>query len=101
MPDVDGQVYLTRVKAGEPWQIVAATHGVGAGEWRAEYRDFANGLPRSIRLSATDRSRFDLALTLSQVEINTAIDDSAFTVKIPAKAVPMTLSELRGADALQ
>jgi hypothetical protein len=101
MPDADGELYLARGKTVEPWQIVAATHGEGAEAWRAEYRDFIGGLPRSIHLSATDRARFDLGLTLSQVDVNTTIEDAAFAVKVPASAVPMTLAELRGADAVQ
>ena len=100
MPEPGGELYLSRAK-GAPWQIVAETHAGGEGRsWRAEYRDFENGLPRSIRLSADDRGRFDLALALSQLEINTTIDEAAFTVKVPASAAPMTLAELRDAVPL-
>jgi outer membrane lipoprotein-sorting protein len=60
-----------------------------------EYEDFANGLPRKIRLSRDDSPQADLSLTLSQVELNTSLAPSAFTVDVPADARPITLDELR------
>src|SRR5262249_28842197 len=60
-----GHAYLTREKSAA-WQLVAETHEAGSPrEWRAEYHDFRAGLPQTIRLAAADRSRFDLALALS------------------------------------
>ena len=101
MPDAGGHVYLQREKAGGPWRIVAATPVEGTSRgWRAEYHDFHNGLPLTIRLAADDRSRFDVTLSLSQVEVNTTIDDSAFTIDVPPSARPITLEELtRGSEA--
>ena len=64
-------VYLQRERAGEPWRIVAVVHRDAAQvEWRAEFRDFQNDLPRTIRIGSADRRRFDLTLALSQVDIN-------------------------------
>jgi hypothetical protein len=97
-----GEVYLAQQKSPRAWQLVAEVHAAGsAGAWRAEYHDLRDGLPQAIRLSASDRSRFDLALALQEVEINTTIDRGAFTVRVPSSAVPMTLDELKAADALQ
>jgi hypothetical protein len=101
IPDGDGELYLARDRSAA-WQLAAETRAEGSpSAWRAEYHDVHDGLPRSILLSAVDRGRFELSLSLSDVELNTPIDPAAFTVKIPASAVPMTLDELRGAGPLQ
>jgi hypothetical protein len=65
------------------------------GVWRAEYADFEDNLPRSIRLVSADRSRFDLRLKLSQVETNVELGADVFTVRIPQDADPISLDELR------
>jgi hypothetical protein len=102
MPDEAGHVYLQREKGGGPWRIVAATPVEAASRgWRAEYHDFHNGLPATIRLAADDRSRFDVTLSLSQVDVNTTIDDSAFTIDVPASTTPITLDELKQGELKQ
>ena len=94
--DGPGELHLHRDPHGAPWRLVAAVHrDAGRSSWRAEYRDFENGLPRTIRLASLDAGRFDLRLTLSQVAINEPLDASAFTLRIPAGAAPITLDELR------
>jgi hypothetical protein len=97
VPDGPGNVYLHRDSREGPWRLVAAVRE-SAG-WRAEYRDFqqggsTDGLPRSVRLTSTDAKRFDLRLSLSQVEINTALGSEVFTVQIPQNTEPITLEEL-------
>jgi hypothetical protein len=60
--------------------------------------------PASVRLTnppGRDGASFDLVLRLEQVETNGAIPDEAFTVRVPADAVPMTLGELRQAGPLR
>jgi hypothetical protein len=64
-------------------------------DWRAEYRDFHNDLPRAIRLTSPDGRRFDLRLSLSQVEVNPALGADTFGVRVPRSAAPITLEELR------
>jgi hypothetical protein len=100
---VDGpdQLYLHRESTGG-WRIVATVHhapgagsGQTSGDWRAEYRDHQNGLPRSVRFVSSDPKRFDLRLALSQVEVNTALGDEVFRVQVPRDADPITLEELR------
>jgi outer membrane lipoprotein-sorting protein len=95
------EVYVKREGSSSPWRVVAAVHGAGPQkngvEWRAEYRDFQNGLPRSVRLISRDSGRFDLRFTLSQVEVNTALGADVFKVDIPRSARPMTIDELRDA----
>jgi hypothetical protein len=98
MPDGTGTIYLRRAKRTNPWQIVTAVrHDSSGAEWHAEYRDFQNHLARSIHLWSSDAARFDLGLSLSQVEINVPLQADAFSVRIPRAATPITLSELKDA----
>lgn len=100
LPDADGDVYLHRDARSGPWRIVAVLHREPA-DWRAEYRDFAaGGLPRTVRFRSVDPKRFDLQLTLSQVDVNPALDADAFRVAVPRDAEPMTLQELRASGPL-
>jgi hypothetical protein len=95
------RLYLRRGKPTDPWRLVAViSHDSAGAEWRAEYSDFAGGLPRSIRLASAEANRFNLKLALSQVETNVALGDEAFRVQIPAAAAPITLAELRDAGPL-
>jgi hypothetical protein len=96
VPDARGDLYLRRDGRDGPWRLVAAVHrGVPAGEWRAEFQMFQDGIPRQIRLTSEDRRRFDLRLALSQVDINASLGPEVFRVKIPDSAVPVSLTELR------
>jgi hypothetical protein len=97
----EGGLYLEREKAGAPWRIVANERRAANGaRWRAEFREFVDGLPRSIRVMSLDADgglgqAFDLQLVLSQVELNTALDADVFRPHIPAAASAITLEELR------
>ena len=73
-------VYLQHDPRAARWQLVAAVHRDG-GEWRAEYRDFDAGLPRSVHLTSADGSRFDLSLRLSQVAVNETLGPEVFLVE--------------------
>lgn len=89
-------LYLRREPDVAPWRIVAAVHRQpGRPEWRAEYHEFQNGLPRTIRFASSDPGGFNLRLELSQVDISTPLGAEVFEVKIPASADPITLDELR------
>ena len=93
-------VYLRRERLGEPWRIVAVVHhGPARAEWRAEFRDFQNDLPRTIRIRSTDR-RFDLTLGLSQVDINAPLEPDVFRVSLPGGVKPITIEELRRSGPL-
>jgi hypothetical protein len=101
IPDGDGFVYLRRRARLAPWQVVAVIRrDASGGEWRAEYYDTVDGLPREIRLSSADRKRFNLRLTLSGVETNGPIEPQAFTLRVPASAKPITLEELQKSGLL-
>ena len=92
------EVYVRREKPASPWQLAAVLHRTpGRPVWRAEYREFQNGLPRSVRLASSDRQRFDLRLGLSQVEVNTTLGPEVFAIEIPPGTQPMTIDELRHA----
>ena len=94
MPAGPDEVYLNREKAG-PWRVVAMERRSAANGWRAEYRNFEDGLARSIRLVSTSRGAFDLQFGLSQVELNMPLGPEVFRVQVPASASPITLDELK------
>ena len=91
-----GVLYLHREGTNAPWRLVAADGLAENGRgWRAEYRDFLNDLPRTVRLTGAGPQAFDLQLALSQVEINVPLEAAVFHVQIPGSARPITLDELR------
>ena len=96
-PDGPTQLYLRRDRKIGRWQVAATLHRGegGAGDWRAEYRDVQDGLPRLIHFAGGQR--FDLSLTLSQVSVNEPLGPEVFRVQIPRSAAPITLDELRHA----
>ncbi|HEY7287907.1 MAG TPA: hypothetical protein VH497_20805 [Vicinamibacterales bacterium] len=93
------KIYLKRDTTSGPWRVVAILFpGPGLQpDWRAEYSQFRNDLPGAVRLVASDRQRFDLSLTLTQVEVNTQLAPDVFRVDVPASARPMSIDELRNA----
>jgi len=93
------EIYLHRER-GSPWRVAAIVHRNG-DEWRAEYRDYQDGLPRSVRMISRDGRRFDLRLALSQVEINAPLEADVFRVQIPRGAAPITIRELEEAGPLR
>lgn len=105
-----GAAFLHR--ADRTWQVLAALVPQAGGRLlRVDYADFSGGRPHAIRLtttsspaSASDAGRADVAvdlrLELSQVDINTTLGPEAFTVSVPADAVPITLEELRRSGLL-
>ena len=84
-------VYLRRIDAG--WRVAAATRD----NLTVQYSDFKAGRPATVFVRTTVA---DLALRLSQVEINVPIDPRAFALEIPKDAVPLTLEELRRSGPL-
>jgi outer membrane lipoprotein-sorting protein len=85
-------------RAGDAWQIAAATRG----SITATYADYAGGRPSTIRLrvDAGGRPTADLTLRLSDVETNTTLDPRTFEVDLPQHPIPITLDELRRAGPL-
>jgi len=105
-------VYLRRDPKLARWQVAAIVHhaagsggdpgrvalqGPRGGDWRAEYRDFQSGLPRTIHLASADRARFDLSLTLSQVALGETLGADVFRVDVPRSAERISVDDLRHA----
>jgi hypothetical protein len=99
IPGAD-QLYFHRDRTADPWRLVAVVHRDPGPAWRAEYHDFLNDLPRTIRLTSSVADRFDLHLTLSQVEINAPLEAATFRTEIPAGTAPISLRELRDSGPL-
>jgi hypothetical protein len=86
-----GTVYLRRLQGR--WRVAAAVHdGI-----TVQYGEFAGATPRVVYIRT---STSDLALELSQVDVNVPIDPRAFAIEIPPSAAPLTLQELRRAGPL-
>ena len=104
--DAHRELYLHRESGAGRWRTVAELRSAPTGPvWRAEYRDFQNDLPRSIHLVGGDgrpagARRFDVTLTLSQVETNVGLDSQAFVIQPPSNSVQMSLEELRQSGPL-
>ena len=103
VPDGSNEVYLQRVPkspsppASNAWRVVAIVFHAPLNDWRAEYREFENGLPRAVRFISNKSDRFDLRLALSQVDINMQLGPEVFRVQVPRDADPITIDELKRA----
>ena len=88
----DGAVAYVRPMSGAPRIVSAKRPGL-----IVEYDQFASGLPHRIVLRGEAKSGegSELTLTLSQIELNTALGPQAFAIDVPADAKPITLDELR------
>jgi hypothetical protein len=96
------EVYLHRESAATAWSLVATIRRATSGGpgWRADFADRQDGVPRSVRLMSLDErgrlgSQADLRLALSQVELNSPLEDDVFKIAVPPDAAPITLEELR------
>ncbi len=71
------------------------------GALSLEYADFVSEIPRRVRLLSSSVGETsappdtDLTVTLSQLRTNMPIDPAAFSLEIPADALPLSLDELR------
>jgi len=93
----DTTIFLRQIEGR--WRVAA----VRKGPLTIEYRDFASGRPSTVHLQAAPAPGTvpaDLTLRLSQIEINTPLEDAVFAVDPPRDATPITLDELRRAGPL-
>ena len=94
----DGTTWLRPSDNG--WEVVAAERGTVI----VLYSDYVNGRPSTIRIRSTSQGRTtaDITLRLSDVEINTTLDQKVFdiTPDLPQHPIPLTLEELRRAGPL-
>ena len=77
--------------------VVAADYG----PWLVDYADHLNGWPRTVRIRSKDAGRVDATARLDQLEVNTPIDERAFSVEVPAGAERVTLNDLRAIAPLR
>jgi hypothetical protein len=77
--------------------VVAADYG----PWLIDYASHLNGFPRTVRIRSKEPDRVDATAQLDQVQINTSLDDRAFTVDVPANAERITLEDLRAIAPLR
>lgn len=67
-----------------------------------EYPEWQGEFPGAIRLRSVDAGLdVNLAATVSQLETNVPIDQSAFAVNVPPSATDLTVAELRQAGPLR
>jgi hypothetical protein len=100
VPDGTSLLYLRRDPPA-PWRLVATVHRPSASpEWRAQYSDFQDGLPRTVRFVSSDPDRFNLRLASSQVDLNMPLAAEAFEVRGSESADPISLDELRRSGPL-
>lgn len=91
-----GAAAYLKSEAGR-WRILAAM----TPPLRVEYGGWQGGRPGAIHLLLEEgRAPADLHLRVSQVEVNVALDPTAFNVRVPPGAVRITLEELRQAGPL-
>ncbi len=80
--------YLRQQQGSEV--VVAADYG----PWTVDYRGTSNGWPREVRVRRREGATIDVTARIGELETNTPIDPRAFSVDVPADAVPMTLDDL-------
>lgn len=90
-------VFLRQIEGR--WRIAAARKG----PLRIDYADFSSGRPSTLHLhtaSGAGVAPADLKLRISQVDINTPLENAVFSTDIPRDATPITIEELRRAGPL-
>ena len=92
----DTTVFLRQLEGR--WRVAAARRG----SLTIDYADFSSGRPSTLHLQTAGAgvAPADLTLRISQVEINTPLDNSVFYADVPRDATPITLEELRRAGPL-
>jgi outer membrane lipoprotein-sorting protein len=86
----DGAIAYVRPVRGIAQIVSAKREGL-----IVEYEQFANGLPHRISLRAEAAGGSELALTLSQIELNPKLGPQAFAIDVPPETRAITLDDLR------
>ena len=86
-----GTIYLRRIEGR--WRVAAAVRDTVT----VQYGDFKAGRAGTVFVKT---SVADLALRVSQIEINVPLDPRVFDLDIPKDAAPLTLEELRRSGPL-
>lgn len=74
---------------------------VDYGNWRVDYAEQRNGFPRRVRIRSATGAVVDVSAALTELEVNTEIDDRAFEVVIPPGAIAMSLEQLGSVTQLR
>lgn len=80
---------------------VALVAAADYGAWLVDYADHLTGWPRTVRIRSREPGRVDVTVRVDQLEINTEIDDRAFSVDVPPDAERITLNDLRAIAPLR
>lgn len=89
--DGEARVFL---KSGVP--VAADYRG-----WLIDYAGHVSGIPREVRVRRSlAAGNIDLRATLGQLELNTTLDERAFTVQVPEAVDVITLDDLRRSSPL-
>jgi hypothetical protein len=97
--DLDGGATLYLQRARDRWRPRAARRGDLLIEY-PEWPDTALFPPR-VRLRADMPVAVDLTATLSQVETNTELASTVFTIDVPPGTLPITIDDLRASGPLR
>jgi hypothetical protein len=82
------------------WRLAAMT----AGPLTVEFADHVDAHPGRLRIRRAEgpgAAALDIRLGLAQVERGVPLPDAAFTLEIPADAVPITIDDLRASGPLR
>ncbi|MBI1873518.1 MAG: hypothetical protein HYS05_06480 [Acidobacteria bacterium] len=87
-------LYVKKVEGR--WRTLAAQKG----DWRVEYGEWLNGIPRRVRFSTGPQASsagvtIDLEVEVIDLQTNVTLDARTFELDVPASARPLTLDELR------
>jgi hypothetical protein len=93
----DARAYLRQ--RGGRWQLEAADRD----GYRIEYPVFDGNFPSLIRVASVSANVTPLRLKFSvnQLQVNTTLEASTFTLEVPPNFLPMTLDELRSVKPLR
>jgi len=95
----EGRVFLRQ--GGGAWRVAAVQRGGLLIDYRLD-PDEAVAWPEQLRLSSVPGEQPEIALSLSQsqVDVDVTFPAEAFTVSLPAAPVAMTIEDLRAAGPL-
>ncbi len=95
--DVSASATAWLERRGSQWRVRAAD----LDGWRVDYEEYDVIWPRRIRVVGPPVAPLDLLFTVEQTQVNVSLPATAFDLRVPADAVPMTVDELRANGPLR
>ena len=85
-------------QTGREWRLTAGERP----DLLVEYEEFLGRWPKAVRVASRSGAAVpvNLSMTISQVNVNIDLPESAFALDVPATFLPMTLDELRALGPL-